>query len=290
MLMRLYPGHAEGRLRTRRTSCRCAGPVIHSSRITLALLTLRDLVNTHGRRPLARARLLKPGFFTNEGLLELPVEARLLFAGLWTIADRSGRLQDRPKRIKIELFPADAFDIDLMLHSLESHGFIHRYTTESQRLIHVVAFLKHQSPHPREVPSKLPACGCEAMDGAQTIGETPASPSVAVAVPIAVAGSSVAVAEADDAGEDPGFRDRYGTLTTAFGGRLDARLCDEFSQLAEEFSIEEITTAIRTCRSENVRPWPREVRARSEKPPVTDATEKFRNSRVLEAVNKWRAQ
>ena len=44
---------------------------------------------------MARARLLKPGFFTNEDLCELPAFGRLLFAGLWTIADREGRLEDR---------------------------------------------------------------------------------------------------------------------------------------------------------------------------------------------------
>ena len=43
-----------------------------------------------------RTRLLKPGFFMNEELARLPVRARLLFAGLWCLADREGRLEDRP--------------------------------------------------------------------------------------------------------------------------------------------------------------------------------------------------
>jgi hypothetical protein len=47
-----------------------------------------------------RTRQIKPGFFKNDELAELPIEARLLFAGLWTIADREGRLEDRPKKIK----------------------------------------------------------------------------------------------------------------------------------------------------------------------------------------------
>ena len=55
---------------------------------------------------MARARNIKPAFFKNETLVELPVETRLLFIGLWTLADREGRLEDRPKRIKMEIYPA----------------------------------------------------------------------------------------------------------------------------------------------------------------------------------------
>ena len=61
---------------------------------------------------MARARNIKPGFFRNADLAELPIEARLLFIGLWTIADREGRMEDRPKQIKMELFPADSLDCD----------------------------------------------------------------------------------------------------------------------------------------------------------------------------------
>src|SRR5262245_4448792 len=64
------------------------------------------------RALMARARLLKPGFFTNEDLVELPPAARLLFAGLWTLADREGRLEDRPKRIKLAVLPYDDVDVD----------------------------------------------------------------------------------------------------------------------------------------------------------------------------------
>jgi len=48
---------------------------------------------------MARSRNIKPGFFRNEMLAECSPLARLLFAGLWCLADRFGRLEDRPKRI-----------------------------------------------------------------------------------------------------------------------------------------------------------------------------------------------
>ena len=59
-----------------------------------------------------RARNLKPGYFKNEGLADLPPLARILFAGLWGMADREGRLEDRPKRIKAEILPYDNCDTD----------------------------------------------------------------------------------------------------------------------------------------------------------------------------------
>ena len=122
-----------------------------------------------------RARLLKPGFFTNDDLVELNFATRLLFAGLWTIADRRGRLEDRPRRIKIELFPADDVDVDAMLQALTGHGFIHRYTVGSQMLIHVRSFPKHQTPHHREPESTLPACDCEQADTEQALDQPEAS-------------------------------------------------------------------------------------------------------------------
>jgi hypothetical protein len=106
---------------------------------------------------MARARNIKPSFFKNEDLVELPFEARLLFAGLWTLADREGRLEDRPKRIKMEIFPADEVDVVEMLDALEGRGFIRRYLVEGMRCIHVCAWDKHQTPHHTERASTLPS-------------------------------------------------------------------------------------------------------------------------------------
>ena len=108
---------------------------------------------------MARARNIKPGFFRNADLVELPVEARLLFVGLWTLADREGRLEDRPKQIKMEIFPADCFDCDALLTSLAGTGMIERYEVGGKRYLHVVNFTKHQNPHRDEKASTIPAPG-----------------------------------------------------------------------------------------------------------------------------------
>lgn len=106
---------------------------------------------------MARARLLKPGFFENEHLAELPFEARLLFAGLWTIADRRGRLEDRPKRIKAVIFPYDeGLLIDDFLAQLATAGFIERYQVNGQNFIWIPTFETHQRPNINEPESVLP--------------------------------------------------------------------------------------------------------------------------------------
>lgn len=106
---------------------------------------------------MARARNIKPGFFTNEELVELPFATRLLFIGLWTEADRAGRMEDKPKRIKMKLFPADEIDVDAALEQLSNSGFLLRYEVDGERFIQVLAFDKHQNPHKDERKSEIPA-------------------------------------------------------------------------------------------------------------------------------------
>lgn len=139
---------------------------------------------------MARARLLKPGFFTNEELVEVDFGTRLLFQGLWILADREGRLEDRPKRIKMAVFPADDIDVDACLTLLAEHGLIRRYTVGTGRYIHVVNFLKHQTPHHREPESVIPSPPGSDADGMPVIpvqvhDEPAAGPSPALGEPTA---------------------------------------------------------------------------------------------------------
>lgn len=107
---------------------------------------------------MARSRNIKPGFFKNEVLGVADPLYSLLFEGLWVLADRAGRLEDRPIRIKGEIFPyRDGLDMDSMLNWLESNEFIRRYTVAGKRFILVVEFVKHQNPHKNEAESEIPA-------------------------------------------------------------------------------------------------------------------------------------
>lgn len=106
---------------------------------------------------MSRSRNIKPGFFKNEVLADMPCDHRLLFIGLWTLADREGRLEDRPKRIKMELFAYDSFDIEPMLNRLQADGFLIRYAIDGVNYIQITNFVKHQDPHYKEKASVIPA-------------------------------------------------------------------------------------------------------------------------------------
>jgi len=107
---------------------------------------------------MARARNIKPNIMANESLGELPPLTRLLFIYLWMLADRDGRLEDRPKRIAAMALPFDTgVDVDAILNDLNRTGFIVRYESGGLACIQIANFSKHQSPHVREVSSVLPA-------------------------------------------------------------------------------------------------------------------------------------
>lgn len=103
-----------------------------------------------------RTRYLKPGFWKNEILAECSPLARLLFAGLWNLADRDGRLEERVKRIKADILPYDKCDVDRLLGELADGGFIIRYQVSDIKVIQIVNFIKHQRPHPNESTENLP--------------------------------------------------------------------------------------------------------------------------------------
>ncbi len=105
---------------------------------------------------MARIRTIKPEFFLHEGLAELSASARLLFIGLWTLADKDGRLEDRPRRIKASVFPYEDIDVVPLLVGLEGQGHIVRYAVGSELFIVIPNWSKHQRPHPKEAISTIP--------------------------------------------------------------------------------------------------------------------------------------
>lgn len=110
---------------------------------------------------MARARNIKPGLYKNEDLAECSIWARFIFPGLWMLADRDGRLEDRPKRIKGELLPFDNQDVEPLLQELatmkDAQGvpFIVRYQNADGRFIQISKFSTHQTPHYSEKKSVI---------------------------------------------------------------------------------------------------------------------------------------
>lgn len=105
---------------------------------------------------MARKRDIHPGFFKNEYIAELDPLARLLLIGMWTIADREGRLEDRPKKIKMEVLAGDDCNADELVATIAEKGFITRYEADGSKYIQIVHWDKYQHVHPKETPSVIP--------------------------------------------------------------------------------------------------------------------------------------
>lgn len=108
-----------------------------------------------------RARNIKPAFFQNDRLGDVPPLARLLFIGLWTLADFRGIVEVRVRRIRVQLLPYDDAnddDVSAFLNVLERSGFIESYSVAGQTYIKVVNWTVHQNPHINEkkMGSRLP--------------------------------------------------------------------------------------------------------------------------------------
>lgn len=117
-----------------------------------------------------RIRSIKPEFFTDEEISDLPPITRLAFIGLWCHADKAGRLEDRVKRLKALILPYDNVNMDKILSELAAEKFILRYRANGKRLIQVRSFEKHQKPHHTEKESELPGLsGAELDNGEITV-------------------------------------------------------------------------------------------------------------------------
>lgn len=135
-----------------------------------------------------RSRIIKEGFFKNEQLGSLPMAARLLFEGLWCLADRDGRLEDRPAKIRAEVFPYDSdVDVNNLLDQLQGiknnesgtippldspNRFIVRYQVEGRNYIQVLTFSKHQPIHPKEKSNEFPGIPGNYMESRENPGNS----------------------------------------------------------------------------------------------------------------------
>lgn len=103
-----------------------------------------------------RTRDLKPDFWTDEKVVQVSDAAKLLFQGLWALADREGRLEDKPVSIGFKIRPWDPGAVPGLLVELANIGLIVRYEVDGVKCIDVPNLPVHQRMHPREMASKLP--------------------------------------------------------------------------------------------------------------------------------------
>lgn len=114
---------------------------------------------------MARIRTLKPEFWTDEKIVELSPWARLLFIGLWNLCDDHGRMEYSPKRIKLQIFPADKIDVAKICGELREKSMIQVYTVEGHDYLEVFNFRKHQQIKDGDRASKFPDPSCADLRG-----------------------------------------------------------------------------------------------------------------------------
>lgn len=128
---------------------------------------------------MARIRSIKPEFFQHEALYDAERESglplRIAFAGLWTVADKAGRFEWRPRQLKLNVLPYDECDFSAVLSALESGGFVLRYVVDGKLYGCIPSWEKHQHINVREPSSSIPGPSSEGSAQVQAPNEAGAS-------------------------------------------------------------------------------------------------------------------
>lgn len=95
---------------------------------------------------MARIRTVKPEFWTDEVIVQLPFQARLLFIGIWNFADDHGAIEESPDRLRMQIFPGDpTLDAVELIDLLVAANLLERFVDdEGKRIIQVRNWHKHQ--------------------------------------------------------------------------------------------------------------------------------------------------
>lgn len=109
---------------------------------------------------MARIRTIKPEAFLNEDLWDLAEDTGLpvfqAYVGLWTQADRQGRFEWKPRRLKAAILPYWDDDFSRVLDALTTRGFLVRYACQGREFGAIPTFTKHQVINNRESDSSIP--------------------------------------------------------------------------------------------------------------------------------------
>lgn len=105
---------------------------------------------------MARIRTIKPDLAFDHELAMLPLEVQKFYILLWTHADKAGRGEDDPLKLRALIFPyhpkLDGNEILGRLHP----KFVFRYQHDGKRYFEVQNWPKHQRPPTSEVESVIP--------------------------------------------------------------------------------------------------------------------------------------
>ncbi|WP_193090537.1 hypothetical protein [Advenella sp. FME57] len=102
------------------------------------------------------------------------MSARLLFIGMLNFADDNGNLPASPKKIKMQVFPADSFDCKPLIDELITQGVLIEYSVNGDKYWNIKGFKKHQKinrPSQTTIPELILADDSVNAHGALTDGK-----------------------------------------------------------------------------------------------------------------------
>lgn len=118
-----------------------------------------------------RIRTVKPEFWQDEEISDLPAETALLAIGLLNYADDEGYFKFHPKLIEASIFPLRELSLSIhgMLSELSNMGFITLHEgSDGKKYGHISNFLKHQRVN-RPAPSKISPILCKTLDNESSV-------------------------------------------------------------------------------------------------------------------------
>ena len=123
---------------------------------------------------MARSRVIKPEFWSDEKLARVSRESRLTFAGLWTTSDDYGVTKGSAAWIKSQVYPYDedisSADVQRWLDDLERHGFIKHFYVNGEKFYHIKHFSEHQRvDKPSRTRNPEPPADLYSLESIETI-------------------------------------------------------------------------------------------------------------------------
>ena len=109
---------------------------------------------------MSRIRTIKPELFRHEDLFDLEqrtkLPMRLSWCGLFTVCDREGRFEWRPKTLQLDILPWDNLNFEDILDAFHSKGFVRKYKCKGKFYGDIPSWKLHQVINPRERASSIP--------------------------------------------------------------------------------------------------------------------------------------
>lgn len=93
---------------------------------------------------MARIRTIKPEFWTDSKIVQLPFEARLLFIGMWNFCDDDGYIANDPDQLQMQILPGDDVDAAELVDLLIAAELVDSVFTDDKDWLHIKSFLEHQ--------------------------------------------------------------------------------------------------------------------------------------------------